>query len=577
MKDIFKQMEDEVDQCFVAKKTFDIEKKQLSINNDRLLEENIASDIMIQKIEDENVLLAFQVSSLVKEREHIKLEYKKLYDSMKQTRAKTKLQTDSLQQKLNDQISENNKLRAQLKGKFSESQTNHRGTSMNTKLSKPSTSETKLYSVIPFPKSKVIPKVVEKNDLSKSVSSHLTTNKIIEKCTKVLAPGLLKIECEPINAYFKNNKAVHRDYLRVTKEHVATLQELLKQARALKPLDEHIGYASKFAVRIQELLVYKRCSLSSTSPNNEATNSPLNSTNVKPNEEVAEFDSDTFINPFAPPDTSSAESSSKIVDTSNLHTFQQPPIYTKNRQKIIPKEEPKNYNEAMEESCWIKAMQEEIHEFKWLEVWEFVPRPDKAMIISLKWIFKVKLDEYGGMLKNKARLVSKAYVAHKNMVVFQMDVKIIFLNGILKEEVYASQPEWFVNQDHPNQNFVKGVVDPTLFTRKEGNDLILMSMMGQISFFGLQISQSPRGIFINQSKYALEMLKMYGLDQYDAVNIPMAKAYRKAITVVKTDANQQVAVFARFKGKVHRVSAQFLGDMLVSWPYQEIEDVMRYL
>ncbi|GKD41421.1 hypothetical protein Tco_1261628 [Tanacetum coccineum] len=213
MKDIFKQMEDEVDQCFVAKKTFDIEKKQLSINNDRLLEENIASDIMIQKIEDENVLLAFQ-------------------------------------------ISENNKLRAQLKGKFSESQTNHRGTSMNTKLSKPSTSETKLYSVIPFPKSKVIPKVVEKNDLSKSVSSHLTTNKVIEKCTKVLAPGLLKIECEPINAYFKNNKAVHRDYLRVTKEHVATLQELLKQARALKPLDEHIGYASKFAVRIQELLVY---------------------------------------------------------------------------------------------------------------------------------------------------------------------------------------------------------------------------------------------------------------------------------------------------------------------------------
>ncbi|GJU83288.1 hypothetical protein Tco_1285653 [Tanacetum coccineum] len=365
-------MEDEVEQCSVAKKYFEIEKKQLLINNDQLLEENISYDIMctylrslnevdncvkcqsldivlldlqesnkslcevrkrfskleeynisldiafqnhkekmindsrtnnnnhlvqainnqsfeindlkvqlqdktlviselkhrlvqvhgkslvtqcespnfysrIQKIEDENVSLAFQVSSLVKERENIMLEYKKLYDSIKQTRAKTRLQTDSLQQKLNDQISENNKLRAQLKGKFFESQMNHNGTSVNTKLSKPSTSETKLYSVTSFPKTKVIPKVVEKNDLSKSVTSHLTTNKIIEKYTKVLALGLLKIETEPINAYFKNNRAMHRDYLKVTKEHVATLHELLEEARALKPLDEHISHASKFS------------------------------------------------------------------------------------------------------------------------------------------------------------------------------------------------------------------------------------------------------------------------------------------------------------------------------------------
>ncbi|GJU63548.1 hypothetical protein Tco_1245383 [Tanacetum coccineum] len=129
----------------------------------------------IRKIKDENMSLAFQVSSLVKEREHAKLEYKKLYDSIKQTRAKTKLQTDSLQQKLNDRILENNKLRAQLKGKFSESQMNHNGTSVNTKLSNPPTSGTKLYSVTRLPKSKVIPKVVEKNDLSKSVNSHLNT------------------------------------------------------------------------------------------------------------------------------------------------------------------------------------------------------------------------------------------------------------------------------------------------------------------------------------------------------------------------------------------------------------------
>ncbi|GJR81845.1 hypothetical protein Tco_0152630 [Tanacetum coccineum] len=91
-----------------------------------------------------------------------------------------------------------------------------------------------------------IPKVVEKNDLTKTDTSHLHTNKVIEKCTKVLAPTLPKIESEPINAYFENNRAVHRDYLKVTKEHVETLQELLEQARALKPINENLDYACKF-------------------------------------------------------------------------------------------------------------------------------------------------------------------------------------------------------------------------------------------------------------------------------------------------------------------------------------------
>ncbi|GJX11780.1 integrase, catalytic region, zinc finger, CCHC-type containing protein [Tanacetum coccineum] len=187
--------------------------------------------------------LLFEVSSLVKEREHIKLEYKKLYDSIKQTRAQNKHTTDSLQQKLNDQIFENAKLKAKLQAKFSEPLLNQNGTSVNTKFAKPSTSGTKLYSMTPFPKTQFIPKVVEKNDLSKIITSHLHTNKVIEKCIKVLAPGLLKIEFEPINAYFKNNRAVHRDYLKVTKEHVETLQVLLEQARALKPSYENLDYA----------------------------------------------------------------------------------------------------------------------------------------------------------------------------------------------------------------------------------------------------------------------------------------------------------------------------------------------
>ncbi|GJR36388.1 uncharacterized mitochondrial protein-like protein [Tanacetum coccineum] len=56
---------------------------------------------------------------------------------------------------------------------------------------------------------------------------------------------------------------------------------------------------------------------------------------------------------------------------------------------------PKNYKEALTQACWIEAMQEELYEFERLEVWELVPPPDKAFVISLKWIYKVKLDELG--------------------------------------------------------------------------------------------------------------------------------------------------------------------------------------
>ncbi|GJS42951.1 retrovirus-related pol polyprotein from transposon TNT 1-94 [Tanacetum coccineum] len=164
-----------------------------------------------------------------------------------------------------------------------------------------------------------------------------------------------------------------------------------------------------------------------------------------------------------------------------------------------------------------------------------------------------------------------------------MDVKTSFLNGELNEVVYVSQPKGFVDPDQPTHvyrlkkalyglkqaprawydklsrflistGFSKGVVDPTLFTRKTGKHILLvqiyvddiifsstnpksyetfakemsstfkMSMMGQMSFFlGLQVSQNPRGIFINQSKYALEILKKYRLDSSASVDTPMVE------------------------------------------------------
>nr|GEY62616.1 integrase, catalytic region, zinc finger, CCHC-type, peptidase aspartic, catalytic [Tanacetum cinerariifolium] len=136
---------------------------------------------------------------------------------------------------------------------------------------------------------------------------------------------------------------------------------------------------------------------------------------------------------------------------------------------------------------------EEFNEFERLKVWELVRRPDKVMVITLKWIYKVKLDELGRILKNKARLVARGYRQEEGIDFEESFAPVARLEAIRIFLAYAS---------HKN----------------------MMSMMGKISFFlGLQISQSPRGIFINQSKYALELLKKYGFEYCDQVDTPMVE------------------------------------------------------
>nr|GFC64491.1 hypothetical protein [Tanacetum cinerariifolium] len=105
--------------------------------------------------------------------------------------------------------------------------------------------------------------------------------------------------------------------------------------------------------------------------------------------------------------------------------------------------EPKTYKEALTQACWIEAMQEELNEFERFEVWELVPRPDKEEGIDFE-------DSFAPVARLEAIQLFLAYAAHKNMVVYQMDVKTAFLNGNLREEVYVSQPNGFVDPDNPN-------------------------------------------------------------------------------------------------------------------------------
>nr|GFB35923.1 hypothetical protein [Tanacetum cinerariifolium] len=81
-----------------------------------------------------------------------------------------------------------------------------------------------------------------------------------------------------------------------------------------------------------------------------------------------------------------------------------------------PSPKPKTYKDALTQSCWIEAMQEDLNEFERLEVWELIPRPDKVMVITLKWICKVKLDELGGILKDKASLVLVVTVKRRESI-----------------------------------------------------------------------------------------------------------------------------------------------------------------
>nr|GEX02136.1 Gag-Pol polyprotein [Tanacetum cinerariifolium] len=137
--------------------------------------------------------------------------------------------------------------------------------------------------------------------------------------------------------------------------------------------------------------------------------------------------------------------------------------------------EPANVAKALRDADWVSAMQEELDQFARLKVWRLVPRPEGKTIIQTKWIFKNKNDKSSLVIQNKARLVAVdysqqegigydetfapvarieairlflAYAAHKDFIVFQMDVKITFLNVILKEEVYVGKPLGFVSKQY---------------------------------------------------------------------------------------------------------------------------------
>ncbi|KAK2445742.1 putative mitochondrial protein [Trifolium repens] len=275
---------------------------------------------------------------------------------------------------------------------------------------------------------------------------------------------------------------------------------------------------------------------------------------------------------------------------------------------LISMIEPKNVDEALTDDGWIVAMQDELNQFQRNDVWDLVPRPAHKNIIGTKWVFRNKMNEQGEVVRNKARLVAQgysqqegidftetfapvarleairlllSYAVNNGITLYQMDVKSVFLNGVISEEVYVKQPPGFEDLKNPDyvfklkkslygikqaprawyerlsnflleNGFQKGQIDNTLFRKTSKKDILIiqiyvddiifgstnaslcksfsklmqdefeMSMMGELKFFlGIQINQGKDGTYIHQSKYTKELLKKFNLDDCKIMSTPM--------------------------------------------------------
>nr|GEU48420.1 hypothetical protein [Tanacetum cinerariifolium] len=242
---------------------------------------------------------------------------------------------------------------------------------------------------------------------------------------------------------------------------------------------------------------------------------------------------DEFTNPFCTLLHDVPESSSHNIGNSNVHSFNQPQVF---------------------EYRWIKD-----HPLEQVRENPSKPVQTRRQLETDPEMLKVYAQEEGIDFEESFALVARleavrifiAYVAHKYFPIYQMEVKTEFLNGPLKVEVYVAQPEMFVDPDHPekvyrlrkalyglkqapmawydelsklltSKGFTKDTIDPTLFTIRYEEDILLVQIYIDDIIFELQIHQSSYGIFINQAKYSLEILHKHDMEKGQSIGTPMA-------------------------------------------------------
>nr|GEY13178.1 retrovirus-related Pol polyprotein from transposon TNT 1-94 [Tanacetum cinerariifolium] len=252
----------------------------------------------------------------------------------------------------------------------------------------------------------------------------------------------------------------------------------------------------------------------------------------------AQVENDEFVNIFCTLIQDRGETSSRHVDSSNMHTFHQRHPFKHRWTKDHPLEQV------------IGNPSQSVRTRRQLE-------SDGEMSKGYAQKEGVDFEEsFAPVARLEAVRLFIAYAVHKSFTIYQMDVKTTVLYGPLKEEVawYDKLFNFLVSK-----GFSKGSIDPTLFITKHRGDILLvqiyvddiifgstnpklskqvekrmhskfeMSMMEELKFFlGIQIHQSPRDIFINQAKYAQEILIKHGMTSCDSVGTPMATKHLDA-------------------------------------------------
>ncbi|GKC64573.1 retrovirus-related pol polyprotein from transposon TNT 1-94, partial [Tanacetum coccineum] len=380
-------------------------------------------------------------------------------------------------------------------------------------------------------------------------------------------------------------------------EYYATSLQEVSDNSATNTLDnENTSSSSSIIVEEDEA---PQIESSSTEQVVSEPNSPVLNENADEllQEDDATFDGNVFYNAPQTPMFEEAESSSTFQDPSNTHEFHQKHRSSDKWTKNHPIEQV--IGDPSKPVMTKKRLQTDAEVYMYALA-ELVESPIGINIIAVKCIWKNKTDEENTAIQNKSCLVAKGYGQEEGInfeesfapiarleafrilwhmrltrtfLFTKMNVKTAFLNGPLKEEVFVRQPDGFVDPDFLNHvyhlkkalyglklssfliehHFTKGIVDPTLFTKRYGDDILLVqiyvddiifrstklvfakrfkklikdnfeiSMISEMKFFlGLQVHQSPRGIFICQSQYTMDLLKKHGMEKCDTISTPMA-------------------------------------------------------
>ncbi|GJU80011.1 putative ribonuclease H-like domain-containing protein [Tanacetum coccineum] len=269
---------------------------------------------------------------------------------------------------------------------------------------------------------------------------------------------------------------------------------------------------------------------------------------------------------------------------------------------------------------------EELLQFKIQKVWILVDLPFGKRAIRTKWVYKNKKDERGVVVRNKSRLVAQGYrqeewidyddvfalvaqieairiflafASYMGFIFYQMDVKSAFLYSTINEEMYVSQSPGFVDPKFPKKvykvikalyglhqapkawyatlstfllksGYIRGTINKTLFIKKDKNDIILMSSMGELTFFlGLLVKQKKDGIFISQDKYVAKILKKFDFTSMKTASTPIET--QKSLTKDEEATDVDVHLYISTIGSLMYLTASSTLKANPNWAFGILE------